>query len=115
MVFPLREVPDVAAAANVSGPPIDGIHDCGIKANRKQYGAFVAAFTVKGRFNFLFHPVAQNGVGGKQEQQFVVDTDGTVNFGSELVSDFQVFRGEPATNTFGLKVGIQTFREVFIL
>jgi hypothetical protein len=60
------------------------------------------------------HPVAVHARIGQNEQQLVVDADSFVDLLADLPAGLDIVRSEPAADTTGLQVGVDTVGELLV-
>jgi hypothetical protein len=115
VVFPAGKVSDMSHPSDVSCPWQVCLLDHLIQGDGKE-GRFVAAlFFLKGGHDLSFYPLAIDGVFRKHHQELVIQADRLVNAVPELLPNFQVLRSKPASNVFGLQVGIESLGKRLIL
>ena len=64
VVFPVSKISDVTLAAELCRPCFGGIHHRIVEAYRKKYRLTAPLFFLIGRLDFVFDPLATDGVLG---------------------------------------------------
>ena len=113
MVFPVREVANVASEPDVTSPGALGLFNLVIESNREKHGWTVAgillaaAFFTESSLDFGFDPITINGILRQNHKELVVDADSLVDCVAEAVPGLQVFGRIPAADSFILEVRVE--------
>src|SRR5262249_13570596 len=67
------------------------------------------------RFHFFFDPGTSQGVFGQQQQELFLQMDSLVDASADLITDLHILWREPATDTIGLEICIQTASKRVVL
>ena len=114
VVFPAGKVSDMACLTNVVCPIGVTLYHGGIQANRKQDGSTLSTFFCQSRFYLILDPSTFQRLLREDQQELIVQANGLINALSDLIADFHVFAVIPASDSFGLQVGIEAFDKLSV-
>ena len=114
MIFPVSKVTNMPCSSDVGGPGQVGLHDHLVEFDGKEHWFVLMLFFLKSSHDFVFNPCAIDGVFREDDQELIVQANRLINAMPKLLSDLQVFRGEPAPDAFGLQVSIETLCELLV-
>src|SRR5262245_57377995 len=111
MCLPALKVPNEPGIANQRWPTCLQGHHRVVNADWEEDSGALLAFPCQGGFDFLFDPLTCHRRLGQDEEQLVIEADGLVNAGAEVVTDFHIFWGKPAAHALVLEIRIEAFGE----
>ena len=114
-VLPVGEVANVSMCSQVVCPVCGAGEDGVVEAEGVEDLTVLLDYEVEGAVDFVFDPGACDGVGGEEEEEFVLEVDGFVDFFAEVVARREVVGGEPAGDVVLAQVAVEAFGNCFIL
>src|SRR5258708_6416673 len=114
MLLPSGKVANMPAAAHVSHPRFGCVHHRIIQADWEECGSLLLILLLTRSHHFPFYPSTLNSMFGENENELVVETNRFINALMVVITDFQIFGGEPAAHTLVLQVYVKSPYKVFI-